>query len=221
MAQEIQQQGGAMTLGNYYRASVYAWLNNQYGIVTCDFIWNSQTGAFSDIYTSQLAANIDSSSGAQFAACLALGTTYLGVKVAPVLKTETALAGIVTNTYAAGGTVGPLPTQTCGLMRKQTALKGAAGRGRLYMPFPDVTALLDSGQPSSAYRGLCRVFTSYFVSNQTFTFGGSINTFVPVVYHRSAVPPFGTNITGYADSAEWATQRRRGDFGRTNPMVIT
>lgn len=122
---------------------------------------------------------------------------------------------------ALGGTAGAagLPKQCCGLFTKKTALAGRANRGRVYVPFPSETDNADgTSAPTAGYMTNLGGLAALLTTSATLTNDENATTFLPVVYHR-ATHSFTLITTAFARQ-KWATQRRRGDFGRTNSIVI-
>jgi hypothetical protein len=128
--------------------------------------------------------------------------------VAPISTSANALAGLAT-----GDT---LTMQAAGLVSKRTGLRGRAGRGRCYIPFPSTDFLDTDGTPTAAYVALLTGIAFFFCTNIVMTDGaGNSAICVPQVSHGAGLT--GSNITSYQTPKRWATQRRRGNFGRTNP----
>lgn len=110
----------------------------------------------------------------------------------------------------------PLPTQVSGIVTFQTAMAGRAYRGRFYMPFPPNTASdsISLGEPSAAYlTDLSALMDAIAVPLTSGTLPDQASL-VPIVYHTS-LNTF-DDIISHRVNAKWATQRRRGDYGRPN-----
>jgi len=118
-----------------------------------------------------------------------------------------------------GGAVG-LPRQACGFTRWLTDFAGPRNRGRTYWPFPGTASDQDQGVPSDAYlndltdlvSGL-RTFDSVSGDDP----GDSAGTVM--VIHSQFVPspvPIRTGVS----IRKWATQRKRGSFGRANSSPL-
>jgi len=108
-----------------------------------------------------------------------------------------------------------LPTQTSGLLTIRTSLGGRKNRGRLYVPFPTETDNTSAGAPTSTYQlALADLAAIFAVSYIGVGAGGNTNDLQPVILHRSNMTT--TAVTSVTASAKWATQRRRGKFGRPN-----
>jgi hypothetical protein len=136
-----------------------------------------------------------------------------------------------------GGTAGAvgLPRQTSGIISVYTALAKQANRGRLYLPFPATASDQTNGIPTNAYvAALNSLATVIFaVTNITGALGGNA-TLVPVLLHpqitklNPAPPPKRivtraaavTDVSVWFSRQVWATQRRRGSYGRANKSPV-
>lgn len=121
------------------------------------------------------------------------------------------------DTTAGGVGADALPKQTCGLISWRCNGKGPKYRGRTYIPFPDETSSSAAGAPIAAYVTDAKALADKLLNTGALIYSG-VNTITlalqvirapsvllnPVVYH---VVPY-----------KWATQRRRGDFGRPNAL---
>lgn len=112
--------------------------------------------------------------------------------------------------------VGLLPTQTCGLVSLYTDTLGKTGQGRMYVPFPAQNQMDDNGTPVALYLTVLGNLGLAHTTNKTIISGGVTGVFTPVLYVPGGVPP--KPIIKYIVRDAWATQRRRGSFGRTNSM---
>lgn len=124
------------------------------------------------------------------------------------------------------GTAGtkPLPRQTSGIITKGSDARGRANRGRMYIGFPasnDSRPTLD--QPTADYivrlaslAGLCGI-----ANDLTVTVGAGSVTTRMVIQRPVAAPATGVECTRFVARSAWATQRRRGDYGRPNGLPFT
>jgi hypothetical protein len=148
---------------------------------------------------------------------LNINATYWGVKIQIVQTTFPKPIPVVNASLTAvGGVAGDvLPYQICGIFTKFTNNGGRIGRGRFYVAFPSEGLNTAAGQPSAAYLTLLGTLASNFCTQATITGGSGTCVLNPILYHYGA-PPFPTPITGFRANPKWATQRRRGDYGKTN-----
>lgn len=120
----------------------------------------------------------------------------------------------------------PMARQVSGLITVQSLRGGKGGKGRRYIPFPDADAneAGGNGSPTIAYRNCLTQIVAACLSPITISLGASSVQLGPL--HQTYVKPV-PPIDGYYDyyaiipsrtiyHDAWATQRRRGSFGRVN-----
>jgi hypothetical protein len=118
------------------------------------------------------------------------------------------------NQIAGNGTGAILPRQTSGLISLRTATLGKIGAGRTYVPFPYGDANETNGTPTVVYQGFLGTLGDFLKGNLLVVSGGVTATFRPCLYRG------GVDVPRFIEEAiipdAWATQRRRGDYGRLN-----
>lgn len=128
----------------------------------------------------------------------------------------------VSNTYrnTAFGAAGALsaeclPRQVAGMFTKRTMYGGPGGRGRVYVPFPSEEANDATFKPNAGYMTSLGIYASRLTTTLVVT-GASTGTatMVPILWK----PKFGDwyDLIGVTARQKWATQRRRGSYGRQN-----
>lgn len=116
---------------------------------------------------------------------------------------------------AGGGTAAHvLPLQVSGLISLYSAVLGKSGQGRIYVPFPATTDHDLDGVPTGDYLTRLSAFGAHLIAPKTVISGGITAVFNPVLYIPGGVPP--KQLIRHQVRAAWATQRRRGNFGRLN-----
>lgn len=123
-----------------------------------------------------------------------------------------------TRANAGAGTGGSYanPTQTCGLIHWRTVKAGRAYRGRSYLAFPSQSLNDDDGQPNSGAITAMGTMLGAIGGPFVITTGGRLATVVLTLWHR-ALHTYDDVLSGAA-SGSWATQRRRGAFGKKNAV---
>jgi hypothetical protein len=126
------------------------------------------------------------------------------------------MVAVKNNGDAGGGTDGPdaAARQAAGLIAWGTPLAGPGGRGRTYLPF---TSAIDSegiGVPNAAYIIAATNFAAAVLTFTTFSIGGRSATFEFGLKKRNS-STF-TPVTQGVVASKWATQKRRGSYGRPN-----
>jgi len=129
---------------------------------------------------------------------------------------------------AGAGTYGnvPMARQVSGLITVQSIRGGKGGKGRRYIPFPDADAneVGGNGSPTIQYLNNLTQINAACLSPIVVNLGASSVTLGPL--HQTYVKPV-PPIDGYYEyyaiiptrtiyHDAWATQRRRGSFGRVN-----
>jgi hypothetical protein len=129
-------------------------------------------------------------------------------------------ADVFSVTGAGVGTGGSpaLPKQCSGLVSWYTALAGRAKRGRSYIPFPSSTMDTGDGVPTAGYVTLLGTHSTAVNTSTAVSVGGRGATLGQVLFHR-ATNTFDV-ITSKLPRAQWATQRRRGAYGRPNSSPV-
>lgn len=164
----------------------------------------------------EIATTFDQAWGPLYKAVMSSQATYRGLqvqKIRPlpihVATQSTAAAGVGLNAGDA------LPRQTSGILTKRTQFAGRAKRGRVYVPFAYEGANDATGNPIAAYvTGLTNLANELRIIKPIVGAGGNNCEMRPVLFHR--VPGTTDNISNIVSQAKWATQRRRGSYGRPN-----
>lgn len=125
-------------------------------------------------------------------------------------------------TAAAPGTGGTtaMSKQTAGLISLKTESQGKKHRGRQYVPFPSASANTGTGIPTLLYLADLtslgvELRTARVYSNPALT---ETVTLAPVIWKKGALT--WSIVTSMVVKRGWATQRKRGDFGRLNASPI-
>lgn len=151
-------------------------------------------------------------------------SVYNGVQVQIKRSTGLFVAADATAGTAPGtGGAIALPRQTAGLTHWRTPFAGRQFRGRSYWPFPSAAADTGDGVPTGAYVTLVSTIQNAFLNFSSVSAGGRTATVQLVMVHRppkAGLTPPPTPINVVSTGPKWATQRRRGSFGRANVSPI-
>jgi len=167
----------------------------------------------------QLAQQMVLALGPLYRALMPITAIFQSVTCKNVTPPET--VGVRASSITAGNAIGNLlPRQVSALIGYGTNLAGRAQRGRSYVGMISDTFVDASGEFTGAgFAALVNV-ASQIGPAATYSFGGATTNLQLVIRHPNLVgPPPATNTTDVvytAPSALLATQRRRGDYGRTN-----
>lgn len=169
------------------------------------------------------ADNFDAVVGPSIPAILDSNAEYRGVivQIYSGLTFKPKWTSTDSTVHAGPGTGGgiSLPKQTAGITSWYTALPKQANRGRTYWPFPSTGMDEGDGFPTDAYVTAINNIALLIRNITVVAIGGRSASFNQVLFHRKV--PGITNIVTPASHKAWATQRRRGTYGRpqANPPI--
>lgn len=218
MAITIAQAGGTAQNLDIVRLTNFAYRNGQMAMPSFALALSFQAGTpttygeIAQYYQAALETNC--------AAVLHTGVHMTGSKCSCLNRVPRPQAGIATSTQHGTDASLTVPTQVTGLCHLATVFAGPAGRGRYYIPFPGEDAVDTDDTPTAAW---VAVWQAYFDANSITnvihnTAGtGEIRADM-VLYHRA------TGTSTYLNSVYvkkmFATQKRRGDYGKLNADAI-
>jgi len=208
-----------LVLGNVYKSSFIcrdeaqiAWLDRYWkydfqtgpGNLTVEQLGNALDMEFADLYKSLLNNTAE----------------YRGVLVQRVTGIPPYEVPVVANFDPGPGIAGPIAMakQTAGLISLYAAFSGRRYQGRQYVPFPSTSDDVGAGRPSISYVLRLAVLADRFSKKFSVVIGVDTAEFLPVLFHRDTLTS--DVITTFRARAAWASQRRRGDYGRTNISPI-
>lgn len=120
----------------------------------------------------------------------------------------------------AGTVVGnDCPTQASGLITLRTNYAKRTGRGRVYIPFPSVTSNDTNGLPTAGYMTNLQTLANLMEGPVPVLVGPDLLavTLSPVICNAQDTGIL-KPITDSIAVQKWATQRRRGSYGRVNSL---
>lgn len=205
-----------MPLGDVYTITPCGYMTAKRQLSENQTHWIVQTLVGGGVSAQAIANFFDSAFSPLFTSLMGTDSDYIGTRVQKIWPLPLQVAAI---SFAAAAPGGPgtgvtLPTQVAGLMSLRTAEAGRHGRGRMYLPFPGVTLNLD-GSPTAAYSIAAASLSAMLMTPQVVSAGAASTTLVCGVFDR--VSKVLTPIVSAVASLEWATQRRRGAYGASNP----
>jgi hypothetical protein len=157
---------------------------------------------------------------AWFKAAIGLTDQYLGSTMQILSPGPIGLQRATIASAGAGtGTGFRLPSQTSGLIQWGTNIGGRQNKGRIYVPFPTAVWNNTDGFPATGYLILLDDMGSEYVTHTAWTLASGSQTINPVLVHRrnkAGVIPSPSLISTWKSANQWATQRKRGAFGRAN-----
>ncbi len=175
-----------------------------------------------------VAVTLDALVAVTYKALLSATATYKGVQAqicnpafpyAAIYLSASSIAGA-----GAGGVAGNImPGQICGLIGFSTGRAGVRNRGRFYVAFPGVADDGGGGSPTAGYITRLGALAPNVNSGMAVAVGGRTATLIRVILHGTPkVGPIGAPdaVIGSPIGQGWATQRRRGSYGRQNRSPI-
>lgn len=167
-----------------------------------------------------MASALSSAIAAAYKPWLHEDAAYAGLKVRRILTLLSPMPWFSSNQNGLGTGGAPMPRQLSGLIRKRINAAGPKGRGRFYAAFPG-SEMGDGRSVSAAgiaQLGLIEDALFNQGTNLTVSAGGSGTVVLtPMILARVPAPSF-SPIIQTSISGEFATQRRRGFFGRANAL---
>lgn len=205
----------AIPVGSIWVSKIGCYMVGQAGLNLIHWVCTTNTGAGGT--DTQFAISLDALLAPLLKPMMPSIATYYGVGVQQIWPLPlTALNISAAHTGVGSGGLAPVPPQVSGIITMNTGLAGRANRGRVYVPFP-AAAFVDGTltTPTGAYQILLTAVFNALATPITITVGGGTSVMTPGVYHRTthAVSAFTTGRV----NPKWATQRRRGNYGRANP----
>jgi len=229
MAIVTVQTGGQMVEDSYWKHSWFVYDSNQIAITAVHFKISNVSGGVGP-YAGDFANQLQTILEPLFEPLIKTTTTMIGSKVAFAIKGPAPLPGIATSNTVGSDAGANMPGQVSGIISVKTALAGKAFRGRLFIPFPTIT--MSTGAPpipTAGYQTNLDALAVAWLTPWAVTSAGGNATATPVIFHRPRKPPLpprtidntGDPIVSFLEPASWATQRRRGDYGKVNKNVIS
>jgi len=173
------------------------------------------TGGGGPVQFSDVATYIDTNFSAAIIALLYNGAEYRGCRVRRAWPLNTD-AWQSDNSNAGVGTAGSvaLPTQSAGLLTFVGNTLGKKGEGRQYLPFPAQADNQTVGIPSASYVTRLGTLGTLWVTQINLTVAGQTANLIPGASSSPSTSFVAINQYRAADA--WATQKRRGSYGKFN-----
>lgn len=154
-----------------------------------------------------------------YAALLPGGATFYGVayrRLLPGVPTTYFTSRLGTTAGTATGSL--QPRQASGLITLRTGLPGRAHRGRVFLPFVSSAFCTAAGHPTTAGVVLMGNVGDALRGPTTFTESVFSSSFTGKgrIWHRASMTQ--DDISTTVAQSRWATQKRRGDYGRVNAL---
>lgn len=206
-----------MAVGDIYEARFFCRFADQTSVNVRHWRVSAQSGAIPT--AAAIALRLSQLTEAEYKAVLSIQAEFRGVGVRQLVVVPKPAEALDGSEAGNGTSVGDaLPGQVAGLISLRTNFAGRSGRGRVYIPFPTEAQNDVDGEPTLAYIGNAQNLAAVLAQSWTLVAGTDSTTFQPIVWNRKLAQY--TIITSSIVRTKWATQRRRGDFGRPNVSPV-
>jgi len=201
-----------LATNDHLRVRVYCSYQEQISINVSWYRWTTVSGV---VTLPEATGAMDSHFRAAYRACMATGSFFRGVgcQVRNLagwsyqdFSTVGAEAGLVAGDH--------MPGQIAGLVSLKSERGGPAFRARKYIPFASEGSNNADGEPSVTYVAALDTVADLYCQRFNIAGAGGAGGVIPVMRFLSTLPD-DELVFGQA-RVEWASQRRRSDFGAKN-----
>jgi len=143
--------------------------------------------------------------------------TYYGLRVKKIWPLPVFIP-VTRHSHTGAGTGDsiPAPAQLSGIITKQTAGVGRSKRGRIYIPFPSTAYLDTDSTPTATYLTVLGAIAPALFAGDTIVGASGTANILPIIWGRVAHSM--ADVTASRVNDKFATQRRRGEYGRQNTI---
>lgn len=206
-----------MLVGDIWDVTPALYGENQVALHVLAYRVVSLTGA--GVTANEVAAAGDTKFSAAITALCSSEANYVGTLAQHIWPAPTGLLGKgVANAGVGGGGTPCCPRQVAGLISKNSNTPGRSGRGHTYVGFVPVEAVQGMGAPTGAYLALLSTLATAMMEDMAVTGGTGTALLRPGIYSRKSHTIADYTLVGR--ETQFATQRRRGAYGRTNPNPV-
>lgn len=204
-----------MAVGDLMEVKFYCLQAEQVGINVRHYAVTAMAGA--GLTELQLAIGFATLLAPKYKQLIAEGARFEGVGVRKIRPLPVSMEAFSANGSGPGTVTGDtLPRQVTGLLSLRTNEAGPRRRGRVYVPFPGEFHNAANAIPSAAYTNLLSELGDALKANASITSGANTADLRPVIWSR--VGGTSADLTVVLARQKWATQRRRGSYGRPNAI---
>lgn len=204
-----------ISAGDVFLVRIICQLDQQVS-VNAKLVRCSQSDANPSVLLTELADAISTDLGPKYVDLLSVDATYRGVSVQRV-NPQPKTIPVVSIVQQSGGLVvgNPLPPQTAGLVSLKGSAAGRRFQGRIYLPFPGENSNAAEGVPSFDYVVDANSIGTSMITG--YSIAGTIGGSAEFVYTLDVTgADVNKDFNSFVTRPGWATQQRRGAFGRTN-----
>lgn len=206
-----------MAVGDIYKVRVCCYTPDQIGLNILHYTVAAETGVGSSL--ALISQAFDTAFAVPYKAAISASAKYRGVGAQKILPGPPVVEFPTTVNDGDGTSdVGLAPCQVSGIISWSDGRAVRQGRGRSYIPFPASSMTDANGKQAAAYAALILSVATAIGQTRVCGIVGNQTTLVFGLFHRLPLPGNFTEMQLSRLPAKWATQRRRGQFGRTNVL---
>lgn len=204
----------ALNVGDIVQLKVACNCTNQLGLSVRQYTVVTISGGVG-VTDADFCSAMDTAMAPVYKPWLGNDASYYGTNAQIINRTPKPISVTASSSTGPGtASNGSLPGQVSGIITLRTNSVGRSYRGRVYVPFPaTVWNDLVLNVPTAAAKVLLGAIAVEYGLSRIVTSGGSTATLVPIIRNKLGTVPF---ITSVLSRGAWATQRRRGNYGRPN-----
>jgi len=203
-----------MAVDDIWQVTLRCQQGDQAGINVLHYVVSESPGT--EATANDVADYFDNIFSTPLKALLVDSAQYLFTEASKVFPLPASVRGMSDDGAGEGGWASdPMPRQTCGLITKVPASGSGFRKGRCYVPFPSEDDNDESAVPSTTYVTRLEALAAGLFQVYNLVQGvDDVGVLTPRLWRRGG----GTTavVTGTSVRRKWATQRRRGSYGRAN-----
>ena len=211
-------QGVRPAIGDVLTVDNLNSMGNQLGVFTRKFKVVAITGQ--GLTLGEIAVGFEGTYAPLTTALMSAAALHRGHRTAIIWPPVHITASAYSNDNGGAGLVAgdTMAKQVSGLVSHYDGLGGPRHRGRCFIPFPSETDNDPNGLPIAGYVTRLAALSADWNTVKVYGAAGNTISLQPVLFHKADQTT--TNIILNTSRGRWATQRRRGDYGRTNAFPV-
>jgi hypothetical protein len=209
----------AILLGERITVRMWTSVANQAAVNTFHYLVDTLTGTVSDLTTALAFDNLFADTSHGIVTMIGNNVRYCGVQVYLSSRTPMPIPAF-SITHANNGIGGAelMPLQSCGITSWMSTFTGPSNRGRTYWPFPAAPFSDADGFPTNTYLTYMESLAGDLSPLVIVGSGGNTADLKHVIKHVNL--PTSVDVVSRINRRKFATQKRRGDYGRPNVSPI-
>lgn len=209
-----------LVVGRFYRSTSVCRSGGQFAFLRRYWKCESITGPLGNPDIADWGIAFDAILAPRYITLMSASAAYYGGMYGRMGNPLPKPTDIIVVSNAGAGTTGTVdaPKQAAGLITLKTGFQGRSNEGRQYVPFPALDFVAAQGVPTAAYITALDALGNVLASRFSFLEIVSGDTIVmsPQIYNVTT--HLGREVTTWLSRPAFATQKRRGDYGKLNAL---